>query len=559
MPEVAQSSVRIQRVHPNRGNIEVLQCPLDPELLVAELAGELPPNVAQAVREHLADCAICGPRSRALRGPYDLLASLGREPVPYVPDLRDVVRGDAARGRILRGVGHFAGAIGRGGALAAAAVVGITALVAIILVSVLGAAGAQTVTRSANSLVKVPAAAPRGHLFTQTDKLVTVVDNAGHQWSVAEILSVDERTGAVTRSLPSAEGALRTAGNADASAAVAVSPDGTTIFELTATTASHQQALVAVNASTGAIRYAAPLALSSDTAAVALALAPDGSTVYVGLDVPVLGQPRALALDAASGAPTAELAPGLDTSIPLPPPPGSLPTSVFPGETPRLDAGGMRVALGSGGALALSPDGQWLFDVLLLQSAKGDRYAVIRRFSVTDGQEAQALALPGDFTLARLTSGGTADAPRVALVKGSPDAQAFVLDAGTTGPTLSGEIALGGPAAPQNVSFTGTLQASLTADGLRLYITQDASAAGGRFAGHDLWVVDAQGMSMLAHRVDADAASDVLANAAGGPQARIFVLRGGQVLLISPDLTGATIPWLSLRDGHPVIRLLASV
>ncbi|HST90258.1 MAG TPA: hypothetical protein VLJ14_17925, partial [Ktedonobacterales bacterium] len=60
-------------------------------------------------------------------------------------------------------------------------------------------------------------------------------------------------------------------------------------------------------------------------------------------------------------------------------------------------------------------------------------------------------------------------------------------------------------------------------------------------------------------RVDADAASDVLTNAAGGPQARIFVVRGGQVLLLAPDLTGATIPWLSLRDGHPIIRLLSSV
>lgn len=559
MPEVAQSSVRIQRVRPHRGNIEVLQCPLDPELLVAELAGELPPNVAQAVREHLADCAICGPRSRALRGPYELLASLGREPVPYVPDLRDVVRGDAARGRILREVRHVARAISRGGALAVAAIVGMTALVVIILVGVLTAAGARTVTRSANRLVNVPAAAPHGHLFAQTDKVVTVVDSTGHQWSVAEILSVDERTGAVARSLPSAAGSLRTADSADAPAAVAVSADGATLFELTAPTTSRQQALIAVNASTGAVRYATPLALSSNTSAVALALAPDGSTVYVGLDVPVPGQTRALALDASSGAPIAELAPTLDTAIPMPPPPGSLPTSVFPGETPQLDAGGMRVALGAGGALALSPDGRWLFDVLLLQSAKGERYAVIRRFGAADGQEAQALALPGDFTLARLISGGAADAPRVALVKGSPDAQAFVLDAGTAGPTLVGEIALGGPAAPENVSFSGTLQASMAADGTRLYITQDASAAGGRFAGHDLWVVDAQGMSMLAHRVDADAASDVLANAAGGPQARIFVVRGGQVLLLAPDLTGATIPWLSLRDEHPIVRLLASV
>src|SRR5690349_19463753 len=99
MPDVLQPSVRIQRVTTRRRSLRTLQCPLEPELLVAEFAGELPPDVALAVREHIAVCETCGARSQALRAPYELLSSLGHEPVATVPDLRDTVRKRAGRGR----------------------------------------------------------------------------------------------------------------------------------------------------------------------------------------------------------------------------------------------------------------------------------------------------------------------------------------------------------------------------------------------------------------------------------------------------------------------------
>src|SRR5215469_12083427 len=92
MSESYQPSARFHRVTTRRRNLRVLQCPLESELLVAEFAGELPPEVALAVREHIAVCEICGARSRALQKPYQVIASLGNEPVPYVPDLRDKVR-----------------------------------------------------------------------------------------------------------------------------------------------------------------------------------------------------------------------------------------------------------------------------------------------------------------------------------------------------------------------------------------------------------------------------------------------------------------------------------
>src|SRR5262249_46901326 len=69
-------AIRFHRVTTRRRSLRALQCPLEPELLVAEFAGELPPDVALAVREHIAVCEICGARSRALQAPYELLASL---------------------------------------------------------------------------------------------------------------------------------------------------------------------------------------------------------------------------------------------------------------------------------------------------------------------------------------------------------------------------------------------------------------------------------------------------------------------------------------------------
>src|SRR5579864_5783177 len=80
MSEVFTPSARIHRVTTRRRNLRALQCPLESELLVAEFAGELPPEVALAVREHIAVCESCGSCSQALRQPYELLASLGSEP-----------------------------------------------------------------------------------------------------------------------------------------------------------------------------------------------------------------------------------------------------------------------------------------------------------------------------------------------------------------------------------------------------------------------------------------------------------------------------------------------
>src|SRR5579863_10214209 len=92
MPDTAASYVRMSRVTTRRNSLRSLKCPLESELIVAEFAGELPPDVALAVREHVAVCDICGARAQSLRAPYELIGSLGSAPAPNVPDLRESVR-----------------------------------------------------------------------------------------------------------------------------------------------------------------------------------------------------------------------------------------------------------------------------------------------------------------------------------------------------------------------------------------------------------------------------------------------------------------------------------
>src|SRR5215469_8702925 len=139
MSEPFQPSGRFHRVTTRRRNLRVLQCPLEPELLVAEFAGELPPEVALAVREHIAVCEICGGRSRALQTPYDVIASLGNEPVPYVPDLRDSVQSRLSRGRTSRRIYRVIARMGRGGALAALCVIVALVVVGFLLFGIISA------------------------------------------------------------------------------------------------------------------------------------------------------------------------------------------------------------------------------------------------------------------------------------------------------------------------------------------------------------------------------------------------------------------------------------
>lgn len=560
MPDSVSPSIRIHRVTTRRRNLRELQCPLEAELLVAEFAGELPPEVALAVREHVAVCEICGGRSQALQEPYKLLSSLGHEPVPYVPDLRDSVRVQAHQQRFYWGLVRAMGNLGRGSAIGLVGLLAIVLIAALILGGTFFPVSARQVSRSTNSLQHVSAAGSAGTLLAETDKLVTISGANGQQWQVAEVIAVSEQSGSVTHSLPTSDGSLQNAQQSQLPVATVLAPGGKTVFEVTAPNARFQQALVAFDATTGTVSYAVMLNLPAGHSADSLVLSPDGKTAYIGVNnpTPANGGTRILAMDASNGSLLNSFAPGVTTTIPMPPPPGSLPVSVFPSVAPKLHVGTLKVGLGAGGDLAVSPDGRWLFDVLTLSNGQGQQYAVVRRIDAQSGKTQQELALQGNFTLARLGADGNKNVQQVYLMKGSPDAQCFVLDAGKSGPLLLGAIPLGGPPVPAHSTFTGNLSMSPTADGSQLYVTQYAATGNGAITGHDFWLLDTQNMGIIAHNVDNEAADAALVNSAGGAHAPIFVLQGGQIELFKNDLSGTPTPWLNLGDGHSVVHLLGT-
>ena len=511
-------------------------------MLVAEFSDELPPEVAVAVREHVAVCEICGKRAQELRTPYALLSSLGSAPAPYVPDLRENVRAKAARSeRYLRPL-RALGSLGRFG-LVVIILAAVTIVALVFGVSGLAKSlGIFTVQRTTNQLQHVPPAASRGALLAETDKLVTLTTPQGASWQVAEVVVADQRTGQVIRSLPASNAALHSA--SDSTLPVGVVTDGRVIYELTARENGGGQALVGFDVASGATRFITSLtlpngqSLPADVSAVSLALAPDGATAYIGLSGAngALSGPRALVFSTKLGKVTGAVNVTTPDNVPLPPPPGSLPPSAFPSVIPSVSMSGLHQVEAADGAIVVSPDGQALFDAVLASDANGVRYAIIRRIALPSGQ-VTVLGLQGDFPANQLAASSSVSSLQVYFVNGSPQATVYVLDASALGPTLLGQIALGGPAVPISTRLNDTLTISSLAEGSRLYITQDATSSDGVIAAHSRWLVDTQGMGVLASATDPTTAGALLANTE--QQGKTFALISGQVAIGRPTLAPA--------------------
>jgi hypothetical protein len=563
--------------------LRALRCPLSAEILVAEFAGELPPNVAAAVRKHVSDCAICGPRAQELRASYELVGLLGGEPVAAPPDLRERVYIRTQTVPLARQRKRLALAFPRAawgvviGALA-------LALIAILVMQwLITPARTQAATRSSNALTNVPAAGASGVLLAATSTLIPVRDTSGQTWRVAEVIAADERTGAITRSLPASDQPAEGSDPSVLPVAIRITSDGARVVELTAPDGQQRQALVAFDARTGALRFISPLALPAETVAVSLALSPTEPLAFVGLRgaQPATG-PRALMIDLASGALERTLTPSFNPVAPLAETPlpaaGLAPASALdttptptttltpsttpaasPTPTPFINAAGWSVAQAAHGDIAVSPDGQWFFDAFAVTDPQGKHYAVVRRSSVGTGQTQQEIAVAGDFSFTALAAGGTLDHPYVYLARGSSNAELYSFDAGAQGPALLGDLPLGGPSAAAGVSFSGTLSLSVFNGGALLYIAQDATSSDQQVRGHDLWLVDATRAALLYRRADLLPLSGVLANAAGGSNGATFVLRNGQVALLDPNLSGSFTPWIQLKNDRSVTQLLTAV
>lgn len=565
MPDTGTPYARYSRVTTRRGTLRPLNCPLEPELMVAEFSGELPPDVAQAVREHIAICETCGAHAASLRTPYNLLSSLGAAPVPYVPDLRESVRVKTASEARWRVPLRTLGSMGRFGLLALVMGAVLIGLVAFLLRGGLQNIGALSSARTANALTHVLPSAPTGVIFAETNKTLSLSGGVGQSWTVAEIIVADQHSGKVLRSLP-ASNARVSIGSAS-SEPVAIVTDGATIYELTATQTFGGQAIVAINATNGATRFITPIteqkgkALPAGAQAQSLALSPDGQTLYVGIggsDGQLLDV-RALAVSATNGHVTMVFSPATVKDAPGPAPASSLPASAFPAQTPTIDLSHMTFTEGAQGAVVVSPDGQWMFDVLIASNGQGAQYAVVRRFSVSNGQTAQALALSGQFHDARLSVSRTSGSPELYLLAGSPGAAVYVMDTSATGPTLLGDIALGGPAFTAGATLTDTLSLSPTPDGVRVYVSEDTTSSDGVVTAHERWLIDTQGMGVIASDSEVSAVGSLMANASTSPRAKVLALVNGQIEINATDFSGYWTPWLKSSDNGAIIELVSSI
>ncbi len=563
--------------------LRVLRCPLSAEILIAEFAGELPPNVAAAVRKHADGCAICGPRAQELRASYNLVGSLGDEPVAPAPDLRERVYIRTQTVPLARQRKRLALAFPRaawGVLIGAMALAVIAVLVTQWLIT---PARTQAATRSANELTDVPPAGRSGELLAATSTLIPVRDKSGQTWRVAEVVVADEKTGAITGSLPVSDQPTEASDPTTLPVAIRVTADGATVVELTAPDGEGRQALVAFDAQSGAVRFASPLALPAGGAAVSLALSPTDPLAFVGLrGAQAATGPRALMINLDSGAQVRALAPNFNPVAPLattpaaaaarapamPVAPTPTPTTIvtptpsptaIPSPSPFIDTSGWQIAQAARGEIALSSDGRWLFDAFAIADPQGNQYAVVRRSSTDSGENQQEVAVAGDFGFAALAAGGTNDHPYVYLARGSSNAELFILDGGAQGPSLLGDLPLGGPAGASGVSFSGALSLNVFSAGALLYIAQDATSSDRQVSGHDLWLVDVSHAELLYRRADLLPLSGILANEAGGLNSATFVLRNGEVALLDPNLGGDFTTWIKLKNGRSVTQLLAAV
>ncbi|MGH2502518.1 MAG: hypothetical protein ACRDID_08385, partial [Ktedonobacterales bacterium] len=246
------------------------------------------------------------------------------------------------------------------------------------------------------------------------------------------------------------------------------------------------------------------------------------------------------------------------TSAPLPPPTSSLPASAFPSQTLTADLSQMSFSEAAQGQLVISPDGAWLFDALYASDAKGIEYLVIRRIDVAAGQTASAFGLPGPFHSEALAVSPTVNSTQMYLVSGSPNATAYIMDISQVQLTLLGDIALGGPTTTNGAGLTDALSISPTPDGQRLYVAEDATSTDNAVSAHTRWLLDTEGMGVLASDSEGAAVGAILANTSTSPSAKVFALINGDVQIAPPDFSASWAPWLHAKDGTPVLQLIAS-
>ncbi len=518
-----------------------IHCPIEPEVLLADIQGELPIDEARMVALHMRTCERCQARSAQLRAAYEQIAGLADVAEVPVADVRDAVlresQGRLRAIRLTRGLNLS----GRGWALTVTAlVVALIIFIAFVARPLLQSHFLST-QRSQNGLTTV-ASIGHGLFYAETIKLIPVTVN-GTQWDVGEIIAVDERTGKVVQSLPASSSSpfIPALGiGAGTNVRPALSADGRTLVAAAiASDGSNPTAFAVIDTLTGKVRFVHELAVPAGADAQAnpviqqIWLSADNTTIFILSDIAVNGvsSPRLLQFSLLNGAQSPNVWPALDVTNP----------------TTTLDATSVMVI----------PGNKMLFSATPATNASGQAGVNIAFVSIASRQVQATLFVAGDARFFGLAA--TPDGSQLFLFNGHTGLLSFI---STASRSITGQLSL---TIPGTIPHSGTAQQNgeatslvVAPDGKHLYITRDAPNDAPR--NYELWAVDTSQQALLYTSLQSQPLGVAGLSSDGS---NVVLLRDGGKLEATPAMVqagqAATLaPWVALADGAQIIQVIGA-
>lgn len=514
-----------------------IHCPIEPEVLLAEILGELPIDEARLVQLHMRTCERCQTRSEQLRTAYEKVASLSDVEVVPIADVREAVLRDS-QGR-LRAIRLTRGLnlSGRGLLIALSALVAALLVIVVIIASPFLRSHFLTTQRSQNSLTHLAAVGP-GLFYAETVKLIPVSYNHT-QWDLGEVIAIDERTGRVVHSLPASSSApfLPELGiGAGTNIRPALSADGHTIVEAAiAGDGRTPTAFAAVDALTGQVRYVQPLALpagaepQSDPIIHQMWISSDNKTIFVLTDLSVNGvrSPRLLQFALQTGQQSPTVVPPLDDTHAA--------TVLGNDATPILRSGTM------------------FYSAAPATDAHGHAGVNITFIDIPKRSVAATLFIAGDFRLFGIAL--SPDGSQLFLFNGHNDTVYFI---STVSRAVTFSLVLGDPGkAPSTGSALQNgedVSLAVTPDGKRLFIALDAPSDTPR--NFELYAVSIDQQSFLSVTQLPQPIGPITLTSDGSS---VIMLRdNGKLESISSANPDLPVGWVTLSDGAQIIQTVGA-
>ena len=506
-----------------------IHCPIEPEILLADIQNELAIEEQREVQRHFQTCEQCRARSEQLREVYEQVAGLSD--VADVPsaDVRDTVlrdsQGHLRAVRLTRGLNLSV----RGSVLAV-----IGAIAALIILIVLIARPflqnhLLSVQRSQNSLSKL-APVGSGFYYAETVKLIPVTVS-GTEWDLGEVIVLDEHTGQVVRSLPASNLTpfVPDLGiGAGTNIRPALSADGKTIIEAAIPSDGHSAtAFAAIDAVSGKLRYIthmtppAGVTAQADPTIRQFWISPDNATVLVLADLVVnnVRSPHLLRYSLDKGKLLDGIVPPLDSTASL-----------------------------SGTTSALSPKGDMFYDATLVKDAQGHLGEQIIFVGLTTRKIEASIFIPGESQLTAMTL--SPDGSQIFLFNGKTATISFISVASRS---VVATVQLSGKPSTDSGTATGDASLAITPDGSKLVAVADRIVNDVRT--YNLWIVSVDQQTFLTLVQDPHSAFGAVDTTSDGSTA--LILRpDGTVQTLTTTTPKHPQPWVQLADKTAIIQLI---